>query len=116
MKKRKMMISPALIKSEKKIAAEVDMLMAKDESERYKDERCVGMPRCIRCNSGEDVIRKPFVPIDAALKLELGNNHTTTLICICAQCLVAIMANPRQEQIDQVLSTKELKQYLTRGV
>lgn len=107
MKKIKMPISPALLKSEEKLARETNLRMAMSEAERFKDEKCRRLAPCCICKAEDDVIRKPFVPVDVVLKMKV--RHTAVTVCICAKCLCKLFEG---DLIQQIVSEKELRELL----
>lgn len=113
MKKKKPLISPALIKSDARVCADVERRMAMDDAHRYSDPRCAKLAPCVLCHADGDAIRKAFVPVDCALKLsERGlNGHTSISISLCAKCITKLLKavdSGESELIYQVLNNKDL--------
>lgn len=114
MKKKKLLISPAIIKTDAQISAEVERRMALDDAEKFSDPRCEKLPPCVLCHADGDAIRKAFVPVDCALKLKQNglNGHTSISISLCAKCMVKLLKAVDEEDselIYMVLNNNDLR-------
>lgn len=113
-KKKKLLISPELIRTDASINAEVERRMAMDDELRYEDPRCAKLAPCILCHADGNVIRKAFVPADCALKLSNKglNNHTSIAISLCVHCIAKLLKDTEEgksELIYQVLNNNDLR-------
>lgn len=114
MKKKKLLISPALIRTDAEINAEVQRRMALKDAERLTDPRCRNLSPCLLCRADGDSIRKAFVPVDCALKLKengLGEN-TSIAISLCVHCISKLLRavdNGDSELIYHILNNKDLR-------
>ena len=118
MKKRKPLISSALIKSEARVMAEVERRMAMSEAERMHDPKCEILPACIRCGAHGDFIRKAYVPVDSALALKKKglNGRKTLAFSVCVKCLAEILEGidrgEPNEQVYLVQNEADMRQLL----
>lgn len=114
MKKKKLLISPELIRTDAQINAEVEQRMALKDAQRLEDPRCAKLAPCLICRAEGNTIRKAFVPVDCALKLKekgLGN-HTSISISLCAMCISKLLRavdNGESELIYHILNNNDLK-------
>lgn len=107
MKKRKLLISPAIVKTSEKIAAEVNKRMAMNDAEKFVDEHCARLVPCCICKAGGNEIRKAFVPVDVALKVAKNGIRSTSLsVSICARCMARLID---EDLIYQVLNNNDLR-------